>query len=145
VGSRRPTGLTIIAFLWILTGALNGIGAIGNLQNLFPQPPFSLSSYPSSFVVLSEFLVGSPAFLAIFSLTVAIGLAQGKRWSYRAGLALPLVALALQVVTIELATGYPTVHYVALVELPIALAWVAAVWIYFRRPYVKGWLGVTAL
>ena len=144
VGSKRPTGLAIICVLWTLTGAFNGVAAVGNLQNLFPPPPFSLDLYPSSFIVLNEFFVGYPAFLAISYLAVAVGLARGKRWSYRGGLALPLVALALQVVSAELASGYPYVFYLSLAELPIAVAWVAVIWIYLRRPYVKNFLGVSA-
>jgi len=138
-GSKRPTGLTIISVLWILGGAFDGFAAVGNLQVILP--PFPLWGAHGLFVLL----IGSESVLAVFSIAVAIGLLQKRRWSYRAGLALPLVVLAFNLITFGLAALNPDMLNPSIfASLAIALVWVAVVWAYLRRPYVRDFLRVRA-
>jgi len=133
-GSKRPTGLTVISVLWILGGAFDGFEVVGNL-------PFPLWG-ANGFIVL---LIGSESVLAVFSIAVAIGLLQKRRWSYSAGLALPLVGLALNLVTFGFAALIPDLLNPSIfASLAIALVWVAVVWTYLRRSYVRDFLGVRA-
>ncbi len=138
-GSKRPTGLTVISVLWILGGAFDGFEVVGNLP--FPLQPFPLWG-ANGFIVL---LIGSESVLAVFSIAVAIGLLQKRRWSYSAGLALPLVGLALNLVTFGFAALIPDLLNPSIfASLAIALVWVAVVWTYLRRSYVRDFLGVRA-
>jgi len=136
---KRPTGLTVISVLWILGGAFDGFAAVGNLQVILP--PFPLW-WANGFFVL---LIGSVSVLAVFSIAVGIGLLQKRRWSYRAGFALALVALAFNLITFGFAALNPDLLNPSIFgSLAIALVWVAVVWTYFRRSYVRDFLGVRA-
>jgi len=138
-GSKRPTGLTVISVLWILGGAFDGFAAVGNLQVILP--PFPLWGANGFFVLL----IGSESALAVFSIAVGIGLLQRRWWSYRGGLALPLVALAFNLVTFGFAALIPDfLNPSIFASLAIALVWVAVAWAYLRRPYVRDFLGVRA-
>ena len=90
-------------------------------------------------------LIGSESVLAVFSIAVGIGLLQRRWWSYRGGLALPLVALAFNLVTFGFAALIPDfLNPSIFASLAIALVWVAVAWAYLRRPYVRDFLRVRA-
>jgi hypothetical protein len=101
--------------------------------------PADASFRTNAVVVINFFILP----LALLSVALAFGLWAGRRWSYNLGLALPLLGAA-----VDAFFGlvlYTTDGPIVMVPTAVLLLWAAVIWVYLRRPYVKGFLGVGAL
>jgi len=142
---KRPTGLTIIAILWLL----------GGLYNLY----ISSQTINSDLGVLSSlygwFKFGVPAELAISLLVFALGLAQmftiyglwtGKSWSYKLALAIPVLGVVISISLVGLYMSAPIElgirESINWVLVGSSIFWAIIYWSYLRRPHVKEYLGV---
>lgn len=149
---KRPTGLSILSFAWVLLGLWAIFQSITNLEVYA-----DILSHSSSPAVDPWWRFGLPAFIISSSFSLALGFlliitASGfwwrKPWSYRMGLTLPPLESTASVFLILLlysGASFGLDPAVGLIPLAFWILWTALVWSYLRRPYVKEHLHVSVI
>ncbi|MDE1852574.1 MAG: hypothetical protein KGI38_02370 [Thaumarchaeota archaeon] len=132
LGEKWPTGLKIVAALWLLQGILDAFDSSGFL--LFPGPNLGFTILESLAFVL-----------AVLQVAAAIGFGVRAKWSYWLGLAVPVLGLAVASYSaIFFAVGTVLgLDPVELIPFLVWFVWAVVAWTYLRRPYVKEYLGVS--
>ena len=115
-GGRRPRGLTMLAAVVILFTVNDALGVADGFYSSFD-------------IVVAVF--------ALFSIIIASGWLEGKRWSFTLGLAPPLFVLATTMY--QLLLSYPP-YLLFFIPVAISLVMPYVTWAYLRRPYVKAFL-----
>ncbi|HEV8386546.1 MAG TPA: hypothetical protein VGQ03_02880 [Nitrososphaera sp.] len=143
--ASRPTGVTIIAILNIIGGIIMlfaglGMVALGALVPMLPPSTFqqpqnmlpgaALSAIPTS--VLGG-VGGVIIALGILSFVVAYGLLKGRPWAWTLTIALSIISIALN--AISLVAG----NMGAIVSIAIS----GVILYYMYRPHVKEYFGKT--
>jgi hypothetical protein len=145
----RPTGVTIIAILNIIGGAIMLIGGIalvvaGAILPFVPQSEFQqqqqnlttgdidLSQVPPSLVGGGFLAIGGILIaIGIFSFVVAYGLLKGKPWAWTLTVILSIISIVLNAISI--ATG----NIASIVSIIIS----GIILYYLYRPHVKAYFG----
>jgi len=152
---KRPSGIIIIAVLWVLTSILvinRGIDTLLFDFSFDPTAPelLDLSQYAREWlnfgVPVETVLILSIFALSLLTILAAYGLYTAKPWSYKAALAMPAMTALIDGTTVafyasapeELGWAIDVPLYSALTL--INLGWLAAIWAYARKPYVKQYL-----
>lgn len=134
---RRPTGVTIMAILNIIGGIIMLIGgiaaaAVGALLPSLPISESDLSGVPAMFLGAGAIAIGVILIiLGILSFVVAYGLLKGMGWAWTLTLALSIISIVLNAVSI--ATG----NFGGIVSIIIS----AIIIYYLYRPHVKAFFG----
>jgi predicted transcriptional regulator len=152
---KRPSGIIIIAVLWVLTSLYVlywGIETMLFDLSYDPNAPelLELSLYARAWLgwgvradLVLCFCIVAVSMLMVF---VAYGLYTATPWSYNSALAIPAVAAFVHGSTaafyrsapIELGFSYDLPLHSALTL--INLIWLAGIWIYARKPFVKQYI-----
>lgn len=133
----RPTGVTIIAVLMVIGGAIMLVGGISAIA-LAPLLPMAAQSQDLAGGISSAMLGGvaaaSGAFfiaLGIASLVIAYGLFKGRGWAWTAAVVLSIIGIVMSVVSIV--TG----NFGSIVSIIIN----GVILYYLYRPHVKAYFG----
>jgi uncharacterized membrane protein (DUF2068 family) len=116
---HRPTGVTILGLLFIITGALSLLGGIATLVAI----PFA--------AILGALWIA----LGIASLVVAYGLFKGKSWAWFVAVVLSTIGIIVNV--ISLVTG----NMSAITGVLVGIAINAIVLYYLSRRNVRQYFG----
>jgi uncharacterized membrane protein (DUF2068 family) len=144
----RPTGVTIIGILTIISGILmigSGltlaavaavipvISSMGDQTNAFQsQIP---SSIPAEFIGVALLAIGIIfTIIGIISLVVAYGLFKAKKWAWTISVGLSIISIAMGVISI--ATG----NIGSIVSIAIS----GVILYYLYKPHVKEYFGKQA-
>jgi hypothetical protein len=149
----RPKGIIIISILWVLGGLYN---IYTGTTNFFIDTSLmaEVSSYnqrvqdwlsialPIDIVIVVVF-VG----LGIMQIVTITGLLRGKRWSYYAGISIPVIAFTGLVIQTTLGMFAPLSFEENVATVPIFLLAGSLLGLfiytgYLRLPHVKAWLKV---
>ena len=126
--TQRPTGLTIIIALWLINGVWTAFNSASDFLFLGP----------GSF--LYNLISGLGVLFGVLYIVAALGFNDRKPWSYRLGLTLPTVGLAV----LSVLYGYLWLGYgfdpADLVPFLPALFWFVVALVYLRQPHVKAFL-----
>ncbi|MDA4120929.1 MAG: hypothetical protein OK404_00805 [Thaumarchaeota archaeon] len=146
---KRPRAVTAISILWTFGGLYNiyiGFTTAYSDNGILPQ-----LSNPS---VNPWFRFGVPAELVLYvlvlifgitQLVVVFGLMTRKSWSYKLGLAIPIMGVIVNMSIFALYLSAPS--ELGLVSasggsgLVVGLIWIWLLWKYLRRADVKSYLG----
>lgn len=150
---KRPDGISILAFLWILGSIANlGLGFYGIIGDIGVLPLLSDINMPEffRFLIPAEMLLNFIFIVVAFlSLYAVYGWFTAKSWSYHLALAFSAFAVPIHLVAAILYASAPTElagfqEYVGpqLFFFIVFLVWAAAVWVYATKPHVKQYLGV---
>lgn len=133
----RPTGVTIIAVLMVIGGAIMLVAGISAIA-LAPLLPMAAQSQDLAGDISATMLGGvaaaSGAFfiaLGIASLVIAYGLFKGRGWAWTAAVVLSIIGIAMSVVSIV--TG----NFGSIVSIIIN----GVILYYLYRPHVKAYFG----
>ena len=147
---KRPTGLTVIAIIWGLTGLYNiatSLNTIGTDLSVLPDlsnpslDPWFQFGVPAE-TALSVFLI----LFGLLQFVTVYGLWRGKSWSYRSALAIPILIVLIN-------ASFVVLYYSAPLSLNLrsptlagsvagGVVWVVVYWGYLRRGHVKEYLNV---
>ncbi len=134
---NRPTGVTIIAVLMAIAGAVMIIAGTSALA-FAPFIPVAVQNQnlPAgmSMTMLGGIAVGAGSFmiaLGIASLVISYGLFKGKGWAWTAAVVLSIIGIAMSVVAIV--TG----NFGSVISLIID----GVILYYLYRPHVKAYFG----
>lgn len=150
---KRPTGLTIIAILWLLGGIYNlYMSSQGISANLAVLPYYWRRA---DIMRYQWFQFAVPAELAISILVFALGLIQiftiyglwtRKSWSYKLALAVPVFGVVTWILMIGLYMSAPIElgiwESINLVPVVSSTFWMIIYWSYLRQSHVKEYLGI---
>lgn len=133
--AKRPTGVTIIAILNIISGIIMLIGGIAlvAIGSVLPGAlEEEMSGVPAEmFGVFGVAMGGIILALAIFSFVVAYGLWSGKGWAWTLTVVLSVISIALNAISI--AGG----NFGGIISIIIS----AVILYYLYRPHVKAYFG----
>ncbi len=147
---KRPVGIIIVSILWILGGLYNFFGGLATASSDASLLP-DISSYSSSIenwlsmaLPIEIAIMAVVAVLGIMQFVTVPGLLSGKRWSYKLGLSIPIIAFITVCSDTFLLLTVPG-GGLAINTFSILISFVSLsiyTW-YLRRPHVKAWLKVT--
>jgi hypothetical protein len=134
--AKRPTGVTIIAILNIISGIIMLIGgialvAIGSVLPGALEGEMTSGIPPEMFGAFGVAMGGIILALAIFSFVVAYGLWSGKGWAWTLTVVLSIISIALNAISI--AGG----NFGGIISIIIS----AVILYYLYRPHVKAYFG----
>jgi hypothetical protein len=135
--AKRPTGVTIIAILNIISGIIMLIGgvalvAIGSaLHSAFDGTDPGMSILAGMSGAFGIAMGGIIFALAIFSFIVAYGLWNGKGWAWTLTVVLSIISIALNAISLAGA------NFGGIISMIIS----AVILYYLYRPHVKAYFG----
>jgi hypothetical protein len=133
--AKRPTGVTIIAILNIISGIIMLIGGVAlvAIGSVLPGAlEEGMSGMPAEMAGAFGVAMGGIILaLAIFSFVVAYGLWSGKGWAWTLTVVLSIISIALN--AISLAGG----NFGGVISIIIS----AVILYYLYRPHVKAYFG----
>jgi hypothetical protein len=147
---RMPMSLAFITLIWLVTGMY----AVYSNYNAISFD-VSMFSMLSSSIVPAWYRIGVPAelflstmflLLGVFQLAVVPGFLLGKSYAYIAGLVLPVVATAVNIVAVGLYVTMPEGFKVgsdlilSLFALVVNLSLAVLSWVYLSKEEVKDYL-----
>ena len=154
----RPTGLTIIAILWILFGLVNVVGGLDAASTDLNTPLPSASTFglnSSQIAAVNWLQSGIWADSVISLLVFCVGIAQifvvyglwtGKPWSYRGALAVLIIVVLLWASRTALYSTAPSLLGLSVLSSAGytigSLIWLPVYLWYFRSPHVRVFLGL---
>jgi hypothetical protein len=138
---QRPTGVTILAVLWFVTGASDAVGILYSVFEMFSPKNIGGAIVYIGLTIYLLFLASILLAKAALFVMAGIGLMKLQNWARL--LSIGLIGFGL----LMLAPALPTsvVHPARGVGLLLALA--LGIWliVYFFKPHVKQAFGVTGL
>lgn len=153
--SKRPTGITVICILWFLGGFYNFfIGLIGFGDGLSVMMELSRGNYISNQATTAWASWAVPIEAALMLIVVVLGIMQfvtiyglwnRRSWSYKYGLAIPIVAIITNwsemflLLTAPISLGIIANPIMPIISLISGIIYIA----YLRQAHVKEWLRVT--
>jgi hypothetical protein len=133
----RPTGVTIIAILNIISGIIGVIGGVvlvtlGSLLPSVLEETGEMSGMPAVFVGAAGIGIGGVLIaLGIFSFIVAYGLRTGKGWAWTLTVVLAIISIALNAISLASA------NFGGIISIIID----GIILYYIYRPHVKAYFG----
>jgi hypothetical protein len=138
---QRPTGVTILAVLWFVTGASDAVGILYSVFEMFSPKNIGGAIVYIGLTIYLLFLASILLAKAALFVMAGIGLMKLQNWARL--LSIGLIGFGL----LMLAPALPTsvAHPARGVGLLLALA--LGIWliVYFFKPHVKQAFGVTGL
>lgn len=135
--AHRPTGVTIIAILNIISGIAMLVGglvlaAAGSILPSLSMPDSELSGVPSWLIGTGAIAIGIiMIILGIVSFIVAYGLLKGMGWAWTLTVVLSIISIVLNAISIASA------NFGGIVSIIIS----AIILYYLYRPHVKSFFG----
>jgi hypothetical protein len=142
-GRKRPFGVTIMALLELITGALMMLSSLGFLALSLlvtnaeikkaigeGAPQWLVDNASIVFGSLSAFFFA----LAIIALLIGVGSLKGRPWAWVAGVVYAIVSIASAFVN-PLIRGFSDPAWVISLLIDLAVPWLII--IYLNRPVVK--------
>ena len=149
---KRPTGIIIVSVFWIIGGLYNiynGLNIVDPGKSSLYQIGFTgrLGEWWSWAQPIDMVIASVAILLGLLQLVTVPGLLMGKRWSYYAGLSIPIMAFVLVGSQTLLIMTAPLDFNELLAALPLLLlfgnlAFMLIYVAYLRQPNVRVWLGV---
>jgi len=150
---KRPTGLTLIAIVWLISGIINIYLASeivrGDLESL-PYLSLSWISEWFGFAVPTELTLSIFVLcLGVLQILVVPGFLAGKKYSYRLALAIPVAFMIVNLAFLGLYSSAPSEIDLGnsmvypVVSVVVGMFWVLVYWKYLEKPNLKTYLGVT--
>jgi hypothetical protein len=141
IPKERPLGVAILAVLFFLTGAIDGLGILYTVLKMFSMDPAGVIVY----IGLAIYLLAMAAvLLAKAALFVAAGLGLMKLQNWARLLSIGLIGFGLVIFAPALLLTF--VHR-PLGSLGLLVAFAIAIWtiVYLLKPHVKRAFGATGL
>jgi hypothetical protein len=134
--AKRPTGVTIVAILNIISGIIMLIGGIAlvAIGSVLPGalPDTGISGLPEgAFGALGVGMGGIILALGIFSFVVAYGLLKGMGWAWTLTVVLSVISIALNAISIVSGNAG------GIISIIIS----GVILYYLYRPHVKAYFG----
>jgi len=151
---RRPRGLTIMSVLWIfgglynffvgLSGFVTDLSVFLELQSGYQLGDQGADVWASWAVPTETTLMAIIVVLGVLQFATAYGFWTRKNWSYKWGITIPLLIVAINWFLVALAlSAPPSLSIMVNFTIPFLNAVFAVIYIlYLRKPYVKDYLCV---
>lgn len=151
---KRPTGVTIMCILWILGGLYNfffGLSGFSVDLNIFIElskgyhySDHAIDAWVSWAIPTETVLIFVVVILGIMQFATVYGLWNRRNWSYKLGIAIPVLAVVTSWSQMFLALTAPSSLSIMInFAIPFLNTVFAIVYIlYLRRTHVKEWLRV---
>jgi hypothetical protein len=157
--AKRPLGIIILSILGSIGGAylfyagLTGLNADLEIltllfQGQYATAPTAIKNWISWAVPVETATMLISFILGIMLLTTIFGLLNGRSWSYKYGMRLPLVSVILSWTALLLFFTAPVFVEAELlgtiIRAIISIIGASTFILYLRQPHVKNWLNVNA-
>ena len=141
---HRPLGVTLIGILDIIAGLIflfGGLGLFIAIPIIDSNPEkYSIASGSMAFQVLTSPLgyaiAGGVAALGIANIAIGIGLLKGKQWAWKIAVALALISLATDIITVVVQAGSASLGGSVIGGIIDAV-----ILYYLYRPHAKAYFG----
>jgi len=149
--TKRPTGIVVLCVLWFLGGLYNvfaGLSTLASDVDVMTSESYyydqELQSWLSWAIPTEAIIMVIVALLGIVQFVTIYGLWNGKSWSYKLGIATPIVGMftnwAATLLIMTLPYGYSVDGGFNFVQ-SIGSVFIGIIYIsYLRQAHVKKWL-----